>query len=198
MPRWVHFAFAYASLAVASGAIGLVWLNHSPFVHPEPWLLFAGSDNHVYSAALGLAFGALVVVATRLLVTRVSWARRLHCELRPLTSGIPTAGIVVLAVLSALGEELLFRGLIAPWLGLIPQALIFGLAHQIRGASRWVWAGWATAVGLALGAVFQLSGSLLGPLLAHALINGLNLHFLKSHDPDVGRRGLGGLLGQRG
>jgi membrane protease YdiL (CAAX protease family) len=52
-------------------------------------------------------------------------------------------------------------------------------------------------VGLALGAMFQLTGSLAGPLAAHALINALNLSFLRSHDPDLGRRGLGGLLGQR-
>jgi hypothetical protein len=38
-------------------------------------------------------------------------------------------------------------------------------------------------VGLALGAMYELTGSLLGPLAAHALVNGLNLSFLKRHDP---------------
>ena len=45
--------------------------------------------------------------------------------------------------------------------------------------------------------LFALTGSLIGPIAAHALINGLNLLYLKSHDPEPQRRSLGGLLGQR-
>ena len=65
----------------------------------------------------------------------------------------------------------------------VPQALLFGLVHQLPGPSRWVWAGWAFGVGLVLGIIFQLTGSLLGPLAAHALVNGVNLTFLKHYDP---------------
>ena len=166
-------------------------------MHPEPWLALSSASSHSYSLALGLAVGTLVVVMTRAFVTRFAWAQRLHSELRPLASGLSTTGIVALALLSALGEELLFRGLLAPWLGLLPQALLFGLAHQIRGPSRWIWIGWASLIGLALGSIFQLSGSLLGPIAAHALINGLNLAYLKTHNPEPQRRALGGLLGQR-
>ena len=139
-----------------------------------------------------------MVVSTRVMVQRFEWARRLHRELRPFARSMSLTGIVVLALLSAFGEELLFRGLLQPWLGLVPQALLFGFLHQVRGPSRWVWAAWATAVGLVLGAIFQLSGSLIGPIAAHALINGINLAFLKSHDPEPQRRSLGGLLGLRG
>jgi membrane protease YdiL (CAAX protease family) len=135
---------------------------------------------------------------TRGMVARLSWARALHMQLRPIAAGMSFFGIAVLAVLSAVGEELLFRGLLQPWIGLVPQALLFGIAHQIPGPSRWVWVGWATVVGLALGAIFQLTGSLTGPLAAHALVNGLNLAYLKQHDPDPQRRSMGGLLGQRG
>jgi hypothetical protein len=45
--------------------------------------------------------------------------------------------------------------------------------------------------------MFQLTGSLVGPLVAHALVNFLNLSYLKHHDPSPQRRALGGLLGQR-
>jgi membrane protease YdiL (CAAX protease family) len=78
---------------------------------------------------------------------------------------------------------LLFRGLFQPWIGLWPQAILFGLLHQLPGPSRWIWVSWAFLVGLALGALFELTGSLLGPLAAHALVNGVNLSFLKNHDP---------------
>jgi membrane protease YdiL (CAAX protease family) len=74
-------------------------------------------------------------------------------------------------------------------MGLLPQALLFGLVHQMPGPSRWIWVSWALVVGLALGALYEVTGSLLGPIVAHAVVNGLNLHFLKHHEPAVSRAG---------
>jgi membrane protease YdiL (CAAX protease family) len=197
MIRWGRFAAAYAFLGVISCVVAVVWSHGSPLAYPEPWLVLAPRTAHVYSLALGLAFGALVVMATRLCVGRFAWARRLHAELRPFARGISLTGIAVLALLSAAGEELLFRGLLEPWIGIIGQALLFGIVHQLPGPSRWVWVAWATLIGLLFGTMFALTGSLIGPIAAHALINGLNLLYLKSHDPEPQRRSLGGLLGQR-
>jgi hypothetical protein len=103
--------------------------------------------------------------------------------------------IAALALLSAIGEELLFRGLLQPLVGLLAQAVIFGLVHQIPGRSRWVWALWASIVGLGFGTIFQLTGSLLGPIVAHAMVNGLNLIHMKHHDLEKKGKPLGGLLG---
>jgi membrane protease YdiL (CAAX protease family) len=192
MLRWG--AAAYALLGILAFALAELIRGESPLVHPEPWLGLSPAARHVYSAACGLALGLLVVVSTRV-VGRFDWARRLHVALRPVARGLSRGAILVLAALSAVGEELLFRGLLAPLVGLVPQALLFGVAHQIPGASRWVWVAWAAAVGLALGALYQLTGSLVGPVVAHALINALNLSYLKAHDP-APRPALGGLLGQ--
>lgn len=199
MIRWGRFAAAsaYAFLGVVTTVVAVVWRRGSLLSYPHPWLALGPGESHTYSLILGLVFGILVVLSTRVLVMRVSWVRELHRELRPIARDISTPGIIALAVLSAIGEELLFRGLLQPWIGLVPQALVFGLLHQVRGPSRWVWVGWATLVGLALGAIYALSGSLVGAMVAHAVINGLNLQFLRSHDPEPNRRSLGGLLGQR-
>jgi membrane protease YdiL (CAAX protease family) len=118
-----------------------------------------------------------------------------------MTEGLDPTGIAVIATLSSLAEELVFRGLLMPWLGawgVGVQAALFGLAHaQLSGPSRWVWVAWASAVGLVLGVMFGLTGSLLGPLLAHAVVNGLNLLYLQSHDTAPPRHSLGGLLSDR-
>jgi uncharacterized protein len=198
MIRWGRFAVAYAFLGVICCVVAVVWSHGSPLAHPQPWLALSDPAAHAYSLAVGLAFGGLVVMVTRLCVGRFTWARRLHAELRPFARGISVTGIAVLALLSAFGEELLFRGLLQPWVGLIGQALLFGIVHQMPGPSRWVWVTWAMLIGLALGALFALTGSLVGPIMAHALINGVNLLYLKTHDPEPQRRSLGGLLGQRG
>lgn len=194
MIRWGRFAWAYALMGGV--ALALIWARGTPLLYPLPAQgmgsfdallgspLNAGSA-HLLSLFGGLIFGLIVVVLSRLTVQRFEWARRLHLELRPFALGLDATGIVVLALLSAVGEELLFRGLLQPWMGLVPQALLFGLVHQMPGPSRWIWVSWALAVGLVLGALYEVTGSLLGPLVAHALVNGLNLHFLKHHAPGM-------------
>jgi membrane protease YdiL (CAAX protease family) len=184
-------------MALVSILVSWLAFDRSVWLHPRPWLGLPAPVAHAYSLALGLVLGAVVVVMTRRLIGRFAWAQELASALRPFARGLSGPGILVVALLSSVGEELLFRGLLAPWLGLWLQALLFGLLHQMRGPSRWAWVFWAAVVGLMFGVVFAATGSLLGPVAAHALINGLNLSYLQSHDPDVSRRGLGGLFGQR-
>ncbi len=188
---------AYAALAVCCGAVAHVWRGGSPLLHPTPWFDF-GWSRHAVSIGMGLGLGVAVIVSSRLLVGRIEWARELHSDLRPLARQLSGGSIVAVAVLSSLGEELLFRGLLQPWLGLVGQAVVFGLAHQLKGRSRLPWILWTMAVGLAFGAVFQASGSLAGALVAHALVNCVNLQFLKQHDPRPAQKALGGLLNERG
>lgn len=197
MWRWSLLALAYASMAALAVAISELALHRSPWLYPAPWLNVPMLVGHAYSLALGIAIGALVVVATRRLVERFVWAQELANALRPFARGLSGVGIIVVALLSSVGEELLFRGLLQPWLGLVAQALLFGALHQMRGPGRWAWILWASAVGVLFGALFAATGSLLGPIAAHAVINGFNLNYLQNHDTDFTRRGLGGLLGQR-
>jgi CAAX protease family protein len=199
MLGWGRVAVAYLAASASAIVLALLWKGSSPFSYDEPWLELSGPLSHLYSLVIGLAFGGLVAFSTRVFVERYAWARNLHRELRPVARHLSSTGIVALAAFSALGEELWFRGLLQSWVGLWLQALAFGVVHsQIRGPSRWAWVSWATIMGLAFGVTFALTGSLVGPIAAHALINCLNLTYLKHHDPEPPRRALGGLLGQRG
>jgi len=144
MNRWGVVALAYALLGTMAVALAIFWRHTSPWVHPAPWLSLADRPSREgFSLVLGVALGGLVVFATRLLVGRVEFARRLHSELRPLARSMSSSDICLLAIFSALGEELLFRGLLQPWLGLLAQAAIFGGLHQVGGPSRWVWMSWS-------------------------------------------------------
>jgi uncharacterized protein len=179
--HWGLVAIAYALLALIGAALSVLLHGGNPFVHPSPRLVLGSIDRHALSAASGLVFGAVVVITSRLAVQRWTWAQKLHTELGPVASGMTTTTVVVVAALSSLGEELLFRSLLTPLIGVWAQGLVFGLLHQVRGTSRWVWMSWAGIVGLALGAMYWTTGSLAGPLVAHALINGLNLAYLRDH-----------------
>jgi membrane protease YdiL (CAAX protease family) len=198
MTRWGIVAIAYSLLALAAGYVAESWRGHSVLTLTNPWLVLGTSiSSHLFSAVLGICIGGIMVLLTKPVVMRFGFAARLHSDLRPLAMGLSTQMVVILATTSAIGEEALFRGLLLPWIGLLPQAFVFGFLHQTGGSSRWVWMSWATIMGLLLGLMYQLSGSLVGPICAHALINGLNLQFLKRYDPSPDRRPLGGLLGQR-
>src|SRR6187397_2337675 len=115
MWRWSLLALAYASMAALAVAVSELALHRSPWLHPAPWLTVPMLVGHAYSLAFGLALGALVVIATRRLVERFVWARELANALRPFARGLSGIGIIVVALLSSVGEELLFRGLLQPW-----------------------------------------------------------------------------------
>ena len=197
MKLWPLVAIAYVLIGVAA-SLGAWWRGISAWTHPSPWVVLdLGVERSVYSGLVGLAIAGLVVMSTRALVGRVAFATRLHAELRPLARSMSAAAVIYLALSSAFGEELLFRGLLEPWIGIVPQAIIFGALHQVGGSSRWVWIGWATVMGFMLGAMYRCTGSLVGPITAHAIINAINLSHLKSFDPHREPRRLGGLLSLR-
>lgn len=153
--------------------------------------------GHAASLAGGAALAAVTIVATRQFVRRSERVRALHAHLRPAIKNAGDGTVVLLGIASAVGEELFFRGLLAPVLGVVLSSLAFGVLHQVRGRARWVWAAWATAMGLLFGALFLGTGSLLGPILAHAAINVVNLRFLRDTDVEPPKpRRLGGLLGR--
>jgi hypothetical protein len=192
MSRPVRFSVAslagritvgYALLASLAVALALALRDGVPWVYPAPWIVMPLWQGLALSAGLGVLLALVVVVGTRVTVARFAWAQRLHLDLRPIAHGLTLWQIVSIATFSSLGEELLFRGLLQPWLSVLPTAVLFGVCHQMPGEARWVWVCWATAVGLGFGAIFGASGSLLGPLLAHAIINAVNLTFLRDHDP---------------
>lgn len=175
-------ALAYALLGVVGGGLAYAFAGGRPLMHPGPWLELHPLPAASLSVALGVALAFAVVVWTRFAVARFGWAQQLHRELQPVARRFDASEIWMLAVLSSVGEELFFRSFLVPTIGLGLSTLLFGVLHQVKGPSRWVWATWAASVGLALGGIFVATGSVLGPIVAHALINGTNLGFLKHHE----------------
>lgn len=191
-PRWskprinlsaLRAALLYGVMAAAAVAVALGLRDGPAWEHPAPWLALRKPTAIALSAVLGLVLSVIVIAATRVVVVRFEWGRRLHRDLRPMARDLSLGHILLLAGLSSLGEELLFRGLLTPAIGVVMGAALFGLAHQIAGPSRWVWVGWAGVIGVGLGSVFAATGSLVGALLAHAIMNAANLAFLRDNAP---------------
>ena len=138
---------------------------------PEPWLL-------AVAPLAGLALGLALVALTRLATARFAWARSLHTSFRDLLGPLTTREIVILAAASSLGEELLFRGALLPWLGLWLQAAVFAGLHVGPGRRFLPWTASALVLGVAFGELAVQTGSLGGPIAAHFTINFLNLRYI--------------------
>jgi membrane protease YdiL (CAAX protease family) len=183
---------AYVGVGAAAAGVSLI-LGFDP-VACDGWLRMRGAAAALSSAGMGVCIGAATVAATRAMVRRAAWARALHAALRPAVHGAGDGTLLALALASAIGEELLFRGLLVPLVGVVFSSIVFGALHQIRGQARWWWMGWATGMGLLFAVVYRATGSLLGPVIAHAAINAANLRYLRDNDPSPRHRPLGGLL----
>ena len=138
---------------------------------PEAWKLCAGP-------ALGLVLGLIVVGLTRIATRHFQWARDLHASFRDLLGALTGREIVILALASSIGEELLFRGALLPWFGVWIQALVFAVLHIGPGRRFLPWTVSALVLGIAFGWLAQWTGNLGGPIAAHFTINFLNLKFI--------------------
>jgi membrane protease YdiL (CAAX protease family) len=138
---------------------------------PAPWQLAA-------APGLGIALGLGVVGLTRLATRRLQWARELHASFRDLLGPLTGREILILALASSIGEELLFRGALLPWMGVWLQAAVFAALHIGPGRRFLPWTASAFALGVAFGWLARWTGNLGGPIAAHFAINYLNLRFI--------------------
>lgn len=83
--------------------------------------------------------------------------------------------LIWLGLLPGLSEELLFRGVMLPAigmnsLGIAVSAASFGVLH-LSGLQQWTYVVWATAIGAVLATGAVLTGNLLVPIVAHTVTN---------------------------
>lgn len=167
---------------VVLGAIALGWMGWRG--DPIGWAMVGQEVPLVVGGLAGLISGLSVdPIATRWLYP-TKWVGALKVEILDLLGPLTPARIVAVAVFSAAGEELLFRGALVPAVGILPGAVIFGMLHG--GFSRHLmgWALFAGIAGIGLGGLMFWTGGLLSPFLAHAAVNGAALWRL-SREPSV-------------
>ncbi len=125
---------------------------------------------------LGLAIGLGVTVASSIVYRvwpgyRQSADFYLQLVLKPLL----WPDLIWLGLLPGLSEELLFRGVMLPAvglniIGLLASSLLFGVLH-LSSPQQWPYVVWATTVGLLLGYSAMATGNLLVPIVAHIVTN---------------------------
>lgn len=99
--------------------------------------------------------------------------------LEPRLPDVGLGSIVLVAVLSGVGEEILFRGWLQTQTGIVTASVLFGVAH-IWGKEGIPYGLYAIGMGFVLGGLFEYTGQTLwAPVLAHAVNNLLGFLALK-------------------
>lgn len=171
---------ALLALVIASFAVELML--------SEVWLRWARSSTLLEllllpqglgrSLAAGLILGIALALASR--VFFATFARELTEELFvPVFGGTTPGDLALLSLLPGLGEEILFRGVLQPEIGLVPASLVFGLMHSGLSRRLLPYGLWATVVGALLGSLYLWSGNLWGCIAAHALVNALGIWWIR-------------------
>lgn len=131
---------------------------------------------------LGIALGITVLSS---LVYRLWPAYRQSADyyLQMVLKPLVLPDLIWLGLLPGMSEELLFRGVMLPAVGLnttgvVASSLLFGILH-LSGPQQWPYVVWATAVGLLLGFSALATGNLLVPIVAHIVTNLLSSYLWK-------------------
>lgn len=148
----------------------------------QPVVYFHGAVALSWRLLVGPLAGVVValgvVFLTRMAVHRFEWARDLHRSFRGLLGNLHGRDVLVLAAASSIGEEILFRGALVPAIGLWASTTIFALLHIGPGVRYLPWTVSAFVIGLGFGGMFVWTGDLGGPIVAHFVINYLNLGYI--------------------
>lgn len=168
---------------VVNGAVGLTALYAAYLLRVRDWRAFGFNPTNpkwlLIAAVLGVvAFGLIFVVEG--IYFHFITELNTQADFEAAAKGGVVSMVVLLftsAVLGPIGEELVFRGVIASalgkygsWVGVIGSAAIFGIVH---GPSVILLD--AFVVGLFLGILYYRSGSIWPPIALHVVYNGLNL-----------------------
>lgn len=136
--------------------------------------LLAGSDP-LRAVLWGLGAGGAMALLGEVFTRTTDWGRSISRALRHMVGRLHLLDALLLAMLSAAGEELLFRGIAQPYLGFIFASTAFGAVHFVPRKGLWPWAIWALGAGLAFGWLANFTGGLLAPAAAHFAVNFIGL-----------------------
>jgi uncharacterized protein len=126
----------------------------------------------LFGIALGLGLTGLSAIVYAVWADyRTSADFYLEMVLKPLE--LPD--VLWVGILPGLSEELLFRGVMLPAIGLDPigmllSSMCFGVLHMTN-VQQWPYAVWATAIGILLAFTTVETGNLLIPIVAHITTN---------------------------
>ena len=166
-------AITATSAGCIYGVLGILGWAGAVFILERSPLAIEGHEGSsmVWKVGLGAGVGLAVFGLDQLAERLIPLFARMSVAFRELLGDLTAAQAIALAAFSSVGEELFFRGFLQGWIGLIPASILFGLLHIAPDRRLWPWPFLAIAMGFAFGFLFEYTGDLFAPVLAHFTIN---------------------------
>jgi membrane protease YdiL (CAAX protease family) len=143
-----------------------------------PLSLFVRWPGAIVDVGLGVAAGLALVGLWALGRRSLASARDFEDELRRLLGRLEPAEALGLALLSGFAEELFFRGAVQQAFGWIVATILFAALHLGSGKGFRLLALFAAIGGLVFSGLVIWRQSLLSAMVAHIVVNGINLRHL--------------------
>lgn len=171
--RFYRVAWAFYLVLALGGLVGLAAqgerISLRLLVDPASWWL---------DLAWGVGTGAALLGGWLLARRFLAPARELETIMARLLGPTTREEIVALATISAIAEEVAFRGALQHAIGWVGAAALFALLHIGPRAPFLLWSLFALVGGLAFGWAMELRQALLGPIVGHLLVNLVQLRRL--------------------
>jgi len=148
----------------------LAWFTWQTFKLPVPWTgTFPLRWPPVLTGAALAAVGAMAVW----LLYRLwpAFANSTGRSVIPIFRGMSWPTLAVVSVFSAIGEEVFFRATLQSILGIGWAALLFTLLHVGVRRELWGYGMVVLVLGVGLGYLYAVTGSLVAVIVAHSLYN---------------------------
>jgi membrane protease YdiL (CAAX protease family) len=151
------------------------------------WLRGLGLLGHLWASPTDLWIGLAAAFALCLSLPffTSAWASRVLLLremkgvwddlLTPFGKSLTLSEISTLAALSGISEEIFFRGAVQGEIGIAGASVLFGLLHPLNLS----YVIWASTVGCAFGVLYQVTGSLIPPIICHGVYNFAALIYLR-------------------
>ena len=174
---WLRYGLIFYA-----GMVGLALLWRWGFAQEPVWFVSRAVAEQGGAPGrdilLGLLVGGTLVLVSHGLTSHTGWGRRLEQAMGESLGSLKVSHALILAGASSLGEEMLFRGALQPTVGWALASLCFGLVHFVPRRDFLPWTLFAIVAGGILGGLVIWTGNLLAAVVAHAVVNGINLPIL--------------------
>jgi len=153
------------------GCVGTLLMYFSDTDFTQSFSLLTGKMNIYLLIAIIVCGTGLLVCSAYLIDSFSEDLKELRKMIEELLTDMSIGLAFLLAALSGVGEELLFRGGIQPFIGLYATSLLFGIIHIGPNGRMNLWTAWCVFAGLVLGWIYQSVGTLWPVILIHFFVN---------------------------
>jgi len=128
--------------------------------------------NILFLMVTGLLCGVLIQGLSAIVYLKVESFRRLHRNITiPALNSLSVWQFFLMALASGVGEELFFRGILQPRIGIVFSNVVFAFLHMGTNKQLVLYGMYTFVIGVILGILYTVTKSILTPAVCHFTVN---------------------------